>query len=700
MKRRARKPVAPEPEPVPQPPQRTLWAALLIVAVGLAAYSNSFHGPFIFDDLKSIVENATIRRFWSADVLSPPQAVTVARRPVVNVSLAFNYAVGGLDVRGYHVFNLAVHLAAGLALFGVVRRTLKTPLLSERYGRHATALATAAAVLWVAHPLQTESVTYVVQRCESLMGLFFLLTLYCAIRGAAGTGAWGWYAGAVASCVLGVTTKEVGVVAPAVVLLYDRAFLGGTFREALRRRWGLYLGLAATWGLFGALMMMYPSGGASGAGFGLRAVTPWEYARTQPIVILHYLRLCFWPHPLCIDYGWPVATSVPAMASAGAVVALLAAATLWALWRVPAIGYIGAWFFLILAPTSSFMPIADLAFEHRMYLPLAVVAVGAVLGAHELFRRTTRTPADRMEARDASPAWVAWTAFVCVAVALCCGTWDRNRDYRSALAIWEDTVRQRPENGRAYLCRGTAKANAGLRAEALRDYDMALKYNPTSVETLTARGAVRAQAGRYEEAIEDYDRAIRLSPKFAEAYNNRGAAHECLGRRAVALGDYDKAIALKPNFAQAYCNRGVVRFHEGRYEDALRDFDRALSLQGDYADAYLNRGAVHFTARRMEDAVRDFSRAIALKPDWASPYANRGASFSRMGRFAEAVRDCTAALKLKPGHARACRTRAEAYYELKEYDKAWADVRRLEELGAAAPPEFAARVREALKRGE
>src|ERR1039458_595429 len=154
---------------------------LLVVAVGLVAYHNSFTGPFIFDDMYTIRDNPTIRRVWPIwQALSPPHrgGTTVEGRPLINLSFAVNYALGAYHVWGYHALNLSVHILAGLTLLGVVRRTLRQPRLRGRFSAAADGLALATAVLWMVHPLQTESVTYIVQRAESLMGLFYLLTLY------------------------------------------------------------------------------------------------------------------------------------------------------------------------------------------------------------------------------------------------------------------------------------------------------------------------------------------------------------------------------------------------------------------------------------------------------------------------------------------------------------------------------------------
>ena len=279
-----------------------LAAALLPVLATAAAYLNSFNGPFIFDDIESIPHNRTIRQMDTA--LSPPNAegITVQGRPILNLSLAVNYALGGTDVWGYHVFNLAIHVLAALALFGIVRRTLLLPSMRDRFGPAAPYLAGAVAMLWALHPLRTESVTYVVQRAESLMGLFYLATLYCAIRSSLSgrpSGRWRRWPPAA----LGMATKEVMVTAPVIVLLYDRTFLSGSFREAIRKRWGLYAALTACWAVLVCLMVHAGNRGGT-AGFGAGDVLDgWSYARTQCWAILKYLLLTLWPNGLCLDYG-------------------------------------------------------------------------------------------------------------------------------------------------------------------------------------------------------------------------------------------------------------------------------------------------------------------------------------------------------------------------------------------------------------
>lgn len=228
---------------------------LLLVIAGILAYHNSLFTPFVFDDSVSITLNRTIRHLWPVwEALLPPHrtGLPVEGRPVVNFTLAVNYALGGVTPWGYHALNLAIHILAGLTLFGIARRTLLRPAMSGRFGAEATSLALAIALLWTVHPLQTEAVTYVVQRAESLMGLFYLLTMYCFIRGVESRWPGRWYALSVAACLLGMGSREVMVSAPLMVLFYDRTFVAGSFPEAWKRRWWLYRGWPARgscWGI-------------------------------------------------------------------------------------------------------------------------------------------------------------------------------------------------------------------------------------------------------------------------------------------------------------------------------------------------------------------------------------------------------------------------------------------------------------------
>jgi len=693
-------------------------AAGLIVLAAIAAYHNSLAGPFVLDDDAAIAGNPTIRHLWPIwTVLSPPrEGETVSGRPLLNLTLAINYAHSGLNVRGYHATNLAIHIAAALLLFGILRRTFLMPALRDRFGSAVLLLALASTLLWTVHPLQAESVTYVVQRAESLMGLFYLLTLYCVIRGAAagtvpgeergarnegrGRGSegviqanitsgekgdcpprpipWLWYAAAVLACLLGMATKEVMVTAPLVVLLYDRTFLAGSFGNTLRQRWGLYAGFAATWVLSAYLVL---STGLIFRQSELLAPDRFSYARSQPGVILHYLQLSFWPRPLCLVADLPAASRLGEILPAAMAVGLLLAATVWGLMGRKACGFLGAWFFLILAPTSSIFPLRDLAYEHRMYLPLAAVAVLVVAGGYHLWDRLPPPAGSGTRAtitRWAAPAVVSGAALV----ALGCATLARNAQYQSQLTIWQDSVEKRPASSTAHNNLGIALASEGRTAEAIEHYQEALRLNPANAQAHNNLGLALGRLGRFDEAvahyrdllrlkpdnvqahnslaaflaamgktdeaIEHYHAALRLKPDEAAIHNNLGNALASLGRTGEALDNFREALRLKPELADAHCNLGLLLAESGKTDEALDHYHEALRLKPDYALAHNNLAASLFALGKTDEAIEHYREALRLKPDDAATCNNLGNALADVGRTGEALTHYREALRLKP----------------------------------------------------
>jgi Flp pilus assembly protein TadD len=563
-------------QPPKAPPAGTGWRdcllpAALIVLTALAAYRNSFAVPFTFDDATSITENPSIRRLWAlGEVLSPPHTVglTVSGRPLLNLSFAINYALGGAAVQGYHRFNLAIHVLGGLTLLGIVRRTLLQPVLRARFGAAATLLALAAALLWTVHPLQTEAVTYTVQRAESLMGLLYLLTLYCGIRGMDSPAPGRWQTLAVTASLLGMACKEVMVTAPVLVLLYDRTFVAGTFREAWRRRRRLYLGLAATWLLLGGLVASTGNrGGTSGLGIG---VAWWAYGLTQFRAMAYYLWLSLWPHPLVFEYGTEWITRAGQVVPYALVVVPLAAGTLIALRRRPVPGYAAGWFFGILALTSLVPGKTQMIVEHRMYLPLAGVIALGVPGIYVLAGRRS------LLACVALAAGLAWL------------TSQRNEDYRSELSLWYDTVAKRPGNARAQYNLGVAYTHLGRLTEAITRYEEALRIQPDYADPHNNLGAAFAQMGRVDEAMAHFAEALRINPHDASAHYNLARGLAMAGQIPEAIFHYEAALRITPADAEIHYNLGNVYLRTSQLEQAIEQYEQALQLRPDYERARQN----------------------------------------------------------------------------------------------------------------
>jgi tetratricopeptide (TPR) repeat protein len=588
---------------------RNAWPGAIpavLVGAGLAVYLNSFAGPFLLDDKGRIVQNPHIRSLWP-----PWDVVAHSTRPVVELSVALNYALGGLNPWGYHAFNLAVHLLAGLVLFGIVRRTLQSEKLRPRYGRPATWLALAVALIWLVHPLQTESVTYVIQRGESLMGLFYLLTLYCGIRGCHSLRPRAWFIAAVGACALGMGSKEVMVTAPILMLLYDRVFLAESLAEIWRRRRGLYLGLASTWLLLGFLLA---TSRVEEQNILVPGLTPWRYATAQFGVIVHYLRLAVWPHPLVLDYAWPLPVGASAVVPWAAVVAALAGGTVLAFRRVPWAGFCGAWFFLILAPSSSIVPIADLAFEHRMYLPLAAVVAVVVVGGYEALGRLP-VGADLRRGVGAG-------LLVGAVAALGFATVRRNEDYRNELRMWTDTVARRPDNGRAHYNLGHALYQKGDLDDAMAHLKEAVRLTPDDAKSHIMLGLVLVARGQTEAGIAHYREAMRLDPKEPVAHFNLAVALASRGLVDEAITEYAETIRLEPRFMEAHNNLAVALAGRGRLKEAIAHFEEVVRLRPRYPEAYRNLGNALLTQGQAKEAIFNFEQALRLRPNFREALAD------------------------------------------------------------------------------
>jgi len=643
---------------------RTIVFPLLVIVAGLYAYHNSLNGPLIYDDLSAITENPLIRTLWPPwHVLTPPPDSPLmweVGRPTVILSLGINYALGGLNVRGYHVFNLAVHLVAALTLYGIVRRTLLRPVLRSQYGMEASPLALAVALIWVVHPLGSESVTYIIERTESLMGVFMLATLYAVIRGAESPRPLGWYALAVVCCALGMGSKEVMVVGPLVILAYDCLFLSPSVRDALRRRSGLYASFVA----LVVLLVMVSHRFRSGRGFD--AAETFDYLKTESGVIVYYLRLAVWPDPLAADYSdWPPVSSIATVLPEAIVVIALLVGTAWAFLRALPVAFLGAWFFLLLAPTSSFFPIVKEAVaERRMYLPLAALIALVTIGGDTLLR----TCGSRLEWPARRQRFVAAGVLFVLVAALAQVTVARNEDYRSTVAFWTDLIAKRPANARAHANLGDYLYRQGQASEALGHFREAVRINPSYAEAHYGLGTVLASQGSLTDAVASFEKAIRIfktlehdpdirmSPAYAWAYLNLGNARAAEGKLEEAIVNYTEAIRLRPGETLAHNNLGNVLARKGEFADAAAHYAEALRLNPDDALTHANLGDLLARQDKLDEAVARYRNALRIDPRFAPAHKNLGAALARQGKIKEAIAELAEAVRIAPD--------AESHYYL------------------------------------
>jgi tetratricopeptide (TPR) repeat protein len=479
-------------------PEMPVWvAAAAVVALTCLAYLNSFGGDFVFDDVPEIALNPALNQ-----LLPPWEAMfrgqKAPARPLPYLSFAIDRAIWGPSPFGYHLTNLLVHVIAALALFDCTRLTLLSPRLRARWGSCAVPLALVIAGLWAVHPLQTQAVTYIYQRIESMAGMFCLLSLAAFARAMAAGWSWKWLVASVMACAAAMACKENAVVLPVLLLLYDWFFspaeTPAIWRADVRRRSGFHAACFLTWIILAGVLL---SQAGEYQEFSAGKHSSLTYALTQPGVIMHYLRLAVLPVGQCLDSsGWPAverfdAGQVPAYA---AIVALIGLSVFGTVRRQPW-AWLGVFFLGTLAPTSSVMPVEAFVNEHRMYLPLAAVLAALVFGVAELGPKLRRgaTPG------EASPGRTGLIAAAIVAAGFILLTHARNQLYWSKAAIWNDVLDHDPGNYRALWQFAVMLDRSGDEAKAFESADRALDRKP-SCDVYGTLAAIRLSAGDHEGA--------------------------------------------------------------------------------------------------------------------------------------------------------------------------------------------------------
>lgn len=566
---------------------------LIIAVVVIAAYSTGIRTPFQYDDLSTVVDNTSIRHLSDLrQTLSPPANLTpTSGRPLLNLTFAVDFAINDLTAAGYHATNIALHLVAALLLFVIVRQTV--PLASTRLETHADLIATATAAIWAVHPIQAGAVTYISGRSDVLMAVWYFATLAAAIRALRQPHPAVWTGLAIAACAIGMACKESMATAPVAVLLYDRAYAYDRFATALKHRWRLYAGLAATWAVLAPLLAGAPHSDTAGFSTG---ISPWTYLLNQALVIPEYVRLVAWPDQLVFAFGEARQITLADVGAVGLIVPVLAAAAVWLWYRRPILGFPALWIFLNLAPTSSIVPIAtEAGATRRMYLPLAGVAVLFVVGVVALADRRPRRPPF---ARRLSTAVVA-----VLVIALTAATAAQNLEFASAEGLWRGSLERWP-SGLAHRNLAAVLLQQGRRTEAIEHLRAAIDGQPLARYSL---GVALFDDGRPEEAIVELQRAINERP------DDPTVALE--GRRVLA-----RALA-----------------QQRRHREAADVFAQIAALTADDVAPRLSRADQLLAAGDLAGAHQEYQRILAAHPQHAGAQTNDGLTLLRLGRVSEAL---------------------------------------------------------------
>jgi len=625
----------------------------VIALLAIAAYSNTFHIPFQFDDIGTIVQNAKVKDLANVPGFFIGEDSSFASRPLLHATDAVNYYLDGMNTRGYHAVNLAVHIINAILLYLLILMTGRHMRLEEDDVRLLAALS---AMIFAAHPLQTEAVTYITSRSMLLATMFYLLGPIVFLRAATAARGRGRYVAALfAVSMLGMASRENFATFPLMLFFYDLLFVSALNpREALRRHYALYLAAALPLGYLAFIILGntydrsidYP-------GIGIR---PLHYIITQFKVHWTYLRLLVLPIGQNADYDYPISRS---LFNPAALIAFVGYAGLWAgavlkARKRPLFSFGVLWFLVTLIPISfgvSLMSLrlGNVIFEHRVYLPSAGAIVAGVWAVLLLTK-------GRERARKA-----AVSALVVMSLVFAVAAHARNTVWFTDKTLWEDVVKKSPNKERGHYNLGLALRHEGETQAAIKNFEAAVKYREGKSNVhdfgIVVKdrshfnlGMLYQERGNIEKAIEEYEMVIKITQKNALAYNNLGMLYRQKGRTDKAIGYYKEALKLEPDNAEFHVNLGNAYDIEDKMDEAIDQYKEAARLDPKNALTHYNLAITYQRKGMEEESQKELEKAVEVKPDFVEAQFALAQIHLRRGEKEEARKYLKNVLRINPNH--------------------------------------------------
>ena len=623
------------------------FIALLFVVTSFAIYSPSLNGEFIFDD-KVIYEDPLVHITQLSQLRDLIAAKELGRR-IGMISFALNYYWGELNPFGYHLVNIVIHSLNGLLLF-LLSVTLLTCYLGERMKRERiVAIAFLGSLLWLVHPLQSQAVSYIVQRLTSLCALFFLLSLFCYLQGRLTRAPRRliFFTFSFLFGLLAIDTKQNAATLPLFILLAEFLFFQrDSFITNRKRLWILMVG----GGIFILIAGMYLGPDfitRIAEGYAKREWTMPERLLTELRVVVFYLGLLIYPHPsrLNLDHDFSVSTSLFApfttVLSLAVIIGLLGL-SLWMVRRNRLVAYALLWFVGNLVIESSIIPL-ELVFEHRMYLPsMSIIVLGAGMVVWML-----------------KEDWKWWGMGGLLVVSLIFSYWTYERAFvwRDKISLWQDAVEKSPHKARPHSNLGSAYGKKDMYDEAISECRKALAIDPNNTRARSSLGVAYFTKGMVMEAIAEHKKALAIDPDLAEAHYNLGIAYAKENRLDEAIAEYKKALVINPDHAETRNNLGAAYYSKGMLNEAIVEYRQALAIDPDFASAHTNLGSAYNKKGQMNKAIVEYKMALEIDSSQVRAYYGLADSYDKKGMEDEAISVYEKVLTINPDLA-------EAYYKL------------------------------------
>lgn len=584
---------------------------LLIMFLATLIYSNSLSVPFLYDDIQNIVENPRIKRLTNLLDLS-------GTRYVGFLSFALNYYFGKLNLFGYHLVNLTIHILNAFLVYVLVQLFFKTPVMnksgSKGMNRHSWEALTTA-LLFVAHPVQTQTVTYIVQRFASLAALFYLLAVVCYLKWRVTESKYQlfWYIIALISTILAMKTKEISFTLPIMLLLVEAVF----FDKLEKRRWIFLIPFLLTLLIIPLSQIDALRGAEVGLAQETKEISRIDYLFTQFRVIVTYIRLLLVPIHQTLDYAYPIYHSFfePAVFLSFFFLLIVFGLSIYLVFNSSAIllrlvGFGSLWFFLTLSIESSIIPIKDVIYEHRLYLPSVGFFLSCIMLGDEVRLRIGRKGAIQAYSKA-----IFSLIFLSVIFPLSLSAYMRNMVWKDEVRLWEDVVEKAPQKARGYINLGSALEDMGESEKAMLNYEQALRLNPNQPMAHNNVGGILNRQGKLDDAIIHFSEALKLKPNFDLAHNNLGAVLMKQGKIEEALLHFSEALKVNPQSVLAHYNWGNAMYDQRRFDEAITHFSEALRINPDDEKVHNNLAAALVKEGEADEAVSHYSEAIRLNPN-------------------------------------------------------------------------------------
>jgi len=603
----------------------TIVSIIAIVVVGLLAYSNTYSVPFQFDDNKFIVNSAFTAHIHSTSDVS-------LSRLIGHVTFALNYKLHALNVTGYHVINTIIHLINALLVYWLLAATFKIPSTFERIQQGMVGESSPvrwiplfSAMIFVAHPVHTQAVTYIVQRFSSLATLFYLLSVTAYVQSKidplSKKARYSWYSVSISAAVCAMFTKEISFTLPVIIICYDLIF----FRTSIQKRifefipFILILPIIPVCTLKSAGLTYNASGLnqlSESIGYG---ISRWDYLTTQFRVIVTYIRLMLFPVRQNLDYDYPIYRSMldtEILLSLALLIMIMMTGVFVmiksnsapenerCLFKCIAFGIL--WFFITLAVESSVFPIEDVIFEHRLYLP----SIGLIIS----FATGMALALEHLKIPSPVRKFLYCSFMVSALLVLAVMTYSRNNIWRSESSLWQDVTEKSPGKARGHYNLGLAYQKQGRIPDAIKSYQKAVSIKSDYVDAIYNLATCYYSLGNITDALNANQVAITLRPDYAPLHYSMGILYSTQGKYNEAIASYQSAIKLNPDYTESYNDLGRALTNQGRYDDAIAAYQQAKRLQPDYVAAMYNLGVLYQHLKRYKEAITEFQHVLQLNP--------------------------------------------------------------------------------------